>query len=90
MVLSPGKTPWMDGTVNPLGSNPYTGFFSTAFGVTDGSYSLAVTGTASPNTPNAFNPILHKFDGMLAECSSVSISVYVPSPMRLVAGCPLF
>jgi len=41
----------LDGwTVDPLGKNPtYTGSFNTTNGVTDGSYSLALTGLTYPN-----------------------------------------
>ena len=72
----------LDGwTVDPLGKNPtYTGSFNTTNGVTDGSYSLALTGLTYPNYAQLLStPTSTNLTALLADCVSVSISVYVPS-----------
>ena len=72
----------LDGwTVDPLGKNPtYTCSFNTTNGVTDGNYSLALTGTAAPNYAQLLStPTSTNLTALLADCVSVSISVYVPA-----------
>jgi len=72
----------LDGWVmNPGGqNNAYTYAFGTTTGVTDGSYCLALTGTDYPSygqmlaTPSSTN-----LTALLADCASISLSVYVPA-----------
>ncbi len=72
----------LDGwTVDPLGKNPtYTASFSTTTGVTDGSYSLALTGLVYPNYAQLLSaPTSTNMTALLAGCVLISIDVYAPT-----------
>ena len=64
-----------------LGSNStFTSSFSTTTGVTNGSYSLAMTGSVAPNYGQMLaGPSTMALTNLLADSSSVSLDVYVPA-----------
>jgi hypothetical protein len=66
---------------SPDGSNPsYSPSFSTTTGVTNGSYSLAMTGTAAPSyTQMLEGPSSMTLTNTLASATSVSIDVFAPA-----------
>ncbi len=66
---------------SPDGSNSsYSPSFSTTNGVTDGNYSLAMTGTASPDYSIMLNsPSSMTLTNTLADATSVSLDVFAPS-----------
>ena len=68
----------LDGwTVNGAG---YTASFSTAYGVTDGSYSLALTGTQSPNySVMLYSQHTTDLTALLANSTSICVDVYSPA-----------
>ena len=67
--------------LNPGGqNNAYTYSFSTTIGVTDGNYSLALTGTDYPSYGQMLQlPYSTNLTALLADCISISLSVYVPA-----------
>jgi hypothetical protein len=66
---------------SPDGNNSsYTPSFSTTTGVTNGNYSLAMTGTAAPDYSIMLNsPYSMTLTNTLAEATSVSLDVFAPS-----------
>jgi hypothetical protein len=66
---------------SPGGSNSsYSPSFSTTTGVTNGNYSLAMTGTASPDYTIMLNsPYSTTITNDLADATSVSLDVYAPA-----------
>ncbi len=66
---------------SPDGNNSsYTPSFSTTTGVTDGNYSLAMTGTAAPDYSIMLNsPYSMTLTNTLADATSVSLDVFAPS-----------
>jgi len=66
---------------SPDGSNSsYTPSFSTTTGVTNGNYSLAMTGTAAPSYSIMLNsPYSMTLTNSLADATSVSLDVFAPT-----------
>jgi hypothetical protein len=67
--------------VDPLGKNStYHGSFSTTTGVTDGNYSLVLSGTIYPNYAQLLAaPTGTNMTALLGDCISISMDVYCPS-----------
>ncbi|HWB54742.1 MAG TPA: hypothetical protein VG722_11135, partial [Tepidisphaeraceae bacterium] len=71
----------LDGWTVPPAYNaePYTSSFSTVLGVTDGSYSLAVSGTAGPNYGQLLaGPSSTGLTSILGNATSLSLDIYTP------------
>jgi hypothetical protein len=66
---------------SPGGTNTtYSSSFSTTTGVTNGSYSLAMTGTAAPDYSQMLEgPSTMALTNLLATATSVSLDVYAPA-----------